>query len=213
MSREHVLILTSGGLRSLVATALELREPEAKRVTLLLIDDGRPTVEQRRRYAQRQADAFELPSVQELAMPHLYGHGFGRHPDGTPMGALVLPQLLSAALGWARQIQAGRIIWPGSVAGDAAALATATEQLMLVEHLAELEATPAPEIDAPLLELTDPQLIELGAQLPVDWEQAWTCGVAGQQHCRICPGCTRRLRAFELAGLVDPAMPRQRGAA
>ena len=37
-------------------------------------------------------------------------------------------------------------------------------------------------------------LVELGSQMEVPWELAWTCLLPGSQACRLCPACRRRRR-------------------
>ena len=122
------------------------------------------------------------------------------------MGTLTRPQLLLAAVAEARHQQAEAVVWPVSLNGDSAAIALATEQAVLCEHLAEAEVDTAgqtPRIETPLAEMTDQQVIELGSQLGVDWKLAWSCNRAGEQPCMACAGCRRRSQAFDKAGVVD----------
>lgn len=209
---QHVMILNNGGPRSLVATALALGEEPAPKVTLLHIDDGREARASRIGYVRRQAKAMGITRVTELSMPHLYGHGYGQLPDGGPMGVFARPQLLLAALAEARHQQAGLVIWPVSVNAVTREAAQATEQAVLVEHLAQAEQDPSPRIDTPLAEFTDQQVVELGGQLGVDWALAWCCVRPGEKPCRACAGCRRRHTAFERAGLVDTLVQQPVGA-
>lgn len=204
MSAPWVLILNSGGLRSLVATAMLRSETQKQRLSLVHIVDGRDNVRNRLAHAQRQAERYRTGAVVELDLPHLYGHGRGKHPDGRPLGALTLPQVTMVALAHAWLEQAQRVIWPGSCNGEPRAMARATEQLELCTHLMELESEPRPTVAAPLLEMSDQQIVELGAQLEVEWKLAWSCLLAGDAPCLACPGCRRRKAAFDKAGLIDP---------
>jgi len=199
----HLMILHHGGLRSLVATALAHGDEPKPRLTLLYIDDGRDSRATRRAMMRKQAAFFGINRVTELSMPHLYGHGHGRAPDGGAQGLYVRGQLLLAAMAEARQQQAEAVIWPVSVAGDVKQASLVTEQTVLCEHLAQAEATPAPRIDSPLAELTDQQVIELGEQLGVDWGLAWSCVRPGEVPCQACSACRRRQQAFDKAGVVD----------
>ena len=66
-------------------------------------------------------------------------------------------------------------------------------------------------LQTPLLELTDREMVELGAQLDSPFELSWTCFLGGdpgvpaaqRRPCRMCDGCKRRKAAFEGAGMVD----------
>jgi len=198
------MLLSSGGLRSLVATGLTLANQENIRLTLLHVQDERDNAIVRRDYVRRQAEHFSISRVSELDLPQAYGHGHGRGPQGEPLGTLVTPQMLLAGLAEAYRQQAVRLIWPGSYNADARAMGRGSEQLLLCQHLTEAEPTPMPELEAPLLEMSDQQVVELGAHLEVPWELAWSCQEQGERPCRSCGGCRRRKAAFEAAGIVDP---------
>lgn len=201
--KTHLLMLHNGGLRSLVASALLGSDEPRPRLTFLSIDDGREARGTRRRHVRAQAQAMGVTRVTELSVPHLFGHGYGRAPDGGPMGTLTRPQMLLAALAEARHQQAQAVVWPVSVNADAKQGAQATEQAILCQHLAEAEATEQPRIETPLIEMTDQQVIELGGQLGVDWALAWSCIRPGDKPCLACGGCRRRAQAFDSAGVAD----------
>ena len=204
--KSHLVVMNNGGIRSLVACALLLSDDPAPRLTLVHIDDGRDARLTRRNYMRKQALALKITRVTELAVPHLFGHGYGRAPDGGPLGQLTRPQLLLAAIAEARYQQAEAVVWPVSVNGDAKQGALATEQAVLCEHLAQNEAETAPRIETPLAEMTDQQVIELGGQLGCDFALAWSCSRPGEAPCQACGGCRRRSQAFEMAGVIDPLL-------
>lgn len=204
MANASVVILHSGGLRSLVATAIALREHDPARVNLLHMVDGRENAAVRIEHLHRQAEHYQLRRVREVDVPHVYGHGHGKQPDGQPTGPLATAQHLTTALSHARLHQAGRVLWPIACEGETAAMARATELLQLVNQIAELDPPPMPHLETPLLELNSQQVIELGAQLHVPWQLAWSCLLAGETPCRMCPACRRRKAAFTKAGLADP---------
>ncbi|MEM9348091.1 MAG: 7-cyano-7-deazaguanine synthase [Planctomycetota bacterium] len=204
--KPHLVVLHNGGIRSLVASALLLSDEPAPRLTFVHIDDGREARMTRRNFLRKQALALKVTRVTELSVPHLFGHGYGRAPDGGPLGLLTRPQLLLAALAEARYQQAEAVVWPVSVNGDATQGAAATEQAVLCEHLAQNEAESSPRIETPLAEMTDQQVVELGAQLGCDFSLAWSCSRPGETPCQACGGCRRRSQAFEKAGIIDPLL-------
>jgi len=201
--KTHLMMLHNGGLRSLVAAALLLGDQPPPRLTFLCIDDGREARVTRRKHVRDQALALAVTRVTELSAPHLFGHGYGRAPDGGPLGLLTHPQMLLAALAEARHQQAESVVWPVSVNADAHLGAQVTEQSILCQHLAEAEAPQQPRIETPLIEMSDQQVIELGGQLGVDWTLAWSCIRPGDKPCMACGGCRRRAQAFDSAGIVD----------
>ena len=209
MGKPHAIVLNSGGLRSLVATALVLAEDEPVRVTLLHVLDGRESVERRREYVRQQAEGFGISRLTEVNCKQYYGHGYGRDAEGRPRGTLVGPRLLLTGLAEAKFQSAQRVVWPIAVDGQDREAARATEQALLCGHLVNAEEPfedrTAPRVVTPLLEMTDAQVVELGAQLGVDWRLAWSCSRGGERACGACPGCRRRRAAFDKAGVVDDA--------
>ena len=204
MSTPHALILHSGGVRSLVATALTVVNEHKTRLSVLHLLDGRDNDRNRLEHAHQQAEHFGINKIIQLDMPHLYGHGMGKGPNGEPLGPLVAPQMLLAALASARLHQAERVIWPASFDGEVNAIAKATEQVILADQSGDSDLGESPRIDTPLLELNHRQVIELGAELEVPWALSWSCMGTASLPCRACPGCRQRKAAFQAAGVVDP---------
>ena len=60
------------------------------------------------------------------------------------------------------------------------------------------------KIVTPLIELKKTEIIELGNNLGVPWEQTWSCYAGGETACGVCDSCRLRLAAFEELGLKDP---------
>src|SRR6185369_15642885 len=209
MPASITLVLNAGGLRSLVATAASMMGGEATRVVLLHLKDDRPTAAMRREHVRRQAEHFNVADVIALPLPHLQsGTGFADQQRTDAATGLLRTQVMLTAMAQAAVLGATRLIYPAQANGDFDALARATESLVLLRHLASLEVakpkTDVPLIESPLLELSDQQLVELGNQLGVPWELAWTCTVGADAQCKVCPACRRRLRAFQLANTPDP---------
>lgn len=59
-------------------------------------------------------------------------------------------------------------------------------------------------IVAPLINLKKTEIIKLGNQLGVRWEQTWSCYAGGDVACGACDSCQLRLAAFADLGLQDP---------
>jgi 7-cyano-7-deazaguanine synthase len=206
MAKLGTVILSAGGLRSLVATAVTLSggADQAAKVALLFFADGRPTAARRREHVRRQAQHFGITQVLEIEAPHLQDPPSLEPNRPAPPPALVRPQVLLAGVAHAVQVGAAQLIWPAQANGQFAAVSRASEQVVLVQHLAQLEAAELPAIRTPLLELTDQQVIELGGKLEVPWHLAWTCQTLGDRPCRLCPACRSRRQAFDAARVEDP---------
>lgn len=60
------------------------------------------------------------------------------------------------------------------------------------------------EIMTPLINLRKTEIINLGNQLGVPWEETWSCYAGGDLACGVCDSCQLRLAAFAELGLKDP---------
>ena len=149
----------------------------------------------------RIVEALRLHRFAELPLPHVFAVRPSHDPQGRPIGRLAWPQLLLAAMGYAMSYQIDRVVWPVSVDADPEATARAIETTLLASQLAETDTDSPPRIETPLLELSDKQVVELGAQLGVDWSLAWSCLRPGRSACGGCAACRRRRAAFAEAGV------------
>lgn len=61
-----------------------------------------------------------------------------------------------------------------------------------------------PAILAPFLTWEKHQIVGLGAELGIPFEDTWSCYDGGEVQCGQCSTCTERRQAFELAGVPDP---------
>lgn len=203
MAGPQIILLNSGGLRSLVAAALVRHNQPSARLTLLFIDDGRDNAARRLEHAQKQADWLPDTKLEQAALPDLFGHTGGTDADGVPIARLTTPRLLLTALSHAARRRADAVVWPGAFDADFDAVARATEHIELVRHLTSLEADPEPGLDAPLLEWSDRQVVEIGAELETPFDLVWSCLGRGARPCGRCVACQRRSRAFDQAQQDD----------
>ncbi|MEM9882762.1 MAG: 7-cyano-7-deazaguanine synthase [Planctomycetota bacterium] len=208
--RPHLMLMHAGGLRSLVATAATLHRAEPVRLTLLHIHDGRDTAAARLEHVRQQADHFGINALHEIDLGYLYAGAAAIDPDGRPHTTLGHARLLLAALAHAADHRVAEFVWPIAVDQNTAATARAHEHVLLTQQLLECDppATDGgrlPGVTTPLLDLSDRQVVELGAGLGVPWDTAWSCLNRSQQACGACVACRRRAAAFRAAGVVDHA--------
>ena len=67
-------------------------------------------------------------------------------------------------------------------------------------------AGPAPEVRAPLVELTKADIIRLGLRLGAPLHLTWSCYRSGPHPCGRCDSCGLRARGVAQAGGADPAL-------
>ncbi len=197
------LMLHSGGLRSLVATAMLA---EKARLVLLFVHDGRPSDAAHHACFGHQAERFNATKQLERLLPHLLSRG---ESDGdTPAPIIASPlrhaQLLTAAVEVATTLAVEQIVWPAQVGEQFDELARITETIELVRQLAAAQGIDTPPIETPLLEMTDRQVIEVGHQMDVPWTLARSCPQPGRGPCGRCKACARRRAAFDAAAIDDP---------
>lgn len=75
------------------------------------------------------------------------------------------------------------------------------EQLNLVYQLNRNKPI---KIEAPFIEKSKTDLLSLGLNLEVDYNQTWSCYEGAYEACGRCPTCAERLKAFADLGLQDP---------
>jgi len=203
MAAPWLVLMSSGGLRSLIAAATVRDHPH---VAVLYIHDGRPNDQWCYAAAAAQVEHFQCAKLLELHMHHLAATAdtATSEPGVGPRVPLSHAQLLIAASTIALQLKAKRLIWPVSVGEDFDAVARVTETVELLNDLTRLDQGVDLVIDTPLVELTGAQLLDLGHQMQVPWELSRSCESPSQHPCGGCPGCHRRREMFETSGVEDP---------
>lgn len=61
-------------------------------------------------------------------------------------------------------------------------------------------------IEAPFVNMTKKDIVELGLELKVPYELTWSCYEGGDKPCGICGTCRDRIEAFKANGITDPLM-------
>ena len=78
-----------------------------------------------------------------------------------------------------------------------------------IEAFEQMEKT-ATEQDiqllVPFLHLSKSEIVTIGENLGVPFQDTWSCYEGGDVHCGLCGTCIERREAFELAGIRDPTV-------
>ena len=218
MPKTTAVVLSSGGLHSLIAAGLASRE---HRIAMVHIKDGRVT-------ALKALDAFEKQvahfkpvkywvvdgAYQRQMMLPAEVAGSVQTTSSDPQGNLIPLrelQLLAVGAGFARQLRAEALVWgiqQDSTAPDA--LARNIEVVQIMNQLLEILSPDARTIiKTPLVGLEDQQVIELGYQMGLPLASSWTCQMDLAVPCMSCPACAWRTRAFRAAQLADPLIAKK----
>ena len=221
---DRAVVLLSGGLNSAVAAAVAREQYE---VYLLHIAWGHRTGEREASAFEQLAVALRIEKVMiaDLSCMAMFGgnarvskrlsiddaNALGKDTP-TTFALGLMPSMLSVAAAWAGAIGARRIIvgigedydLPGPTLShlypDYRREFIQTFNLML-EY-----AKPAGRellVEAPLIDISRPEVIKLGARLGVPWEKTWSCYRNNDLPCGRCLGCANRANGFLKAGVPD----------
>lgn len=61
-------------------------------------------------------------------------------------------------------------------------------------------------IIAPFVEMDKAEIVKLGHDLGVPYEETWSCYKGLESHCGQCSSCSERKRAFSNSGIKDPTI-------
>jgi hypothetical protein len=190
------LLIDEGDLPSLAACAVAA-DPQHLTVWHRAGDD--PAAGRRRAAAAAHAQAW---SVAQLVVGPAGDPGA---PElACPERLLTTARLVQASIA-ACQLGCRRVIWPIACGHDPDAVVEAVDRAHTVAALIGPDAGREPvEIDLPLLDLTDVQVLEVADDAGAPLQAFWPCVEGSPEPCTRCEPCRRWRRAFEASGLPWP---------
>jgi 7-cyano-7-deazaguanine synthase in queuosine biosynthesis len=221
MAKDLAIVLNSGGLHSIVATALAAQKYRLVMVHLTRERDEDETEStSRTRVAFDQQTAHFKPYREHVVTAPVTR---GLKPSGSAARAAdesPPPRVLESAaatryvsliphLSLASQLavdyQAAAIYLGLRTGSQGDALAQGTEFVQIWQDLLQLPCQISElELQAPLLELELWQVVDVGVQVNAPLDRAWTCDNSGAEPCWACKGCRDREAAFQQAAKPDP---------
>lgn len=112
--------------------------------------------------------------------------------------------MLSVATAWAISTKSDSVAYAAH-GGDHAIYPDCREDFADALNKATLLADWHPvRIDRPFVKVSKADIVALGAELRVPFEDTWSCYEGGDLHCGKCGTCTERIEAFQLANIQDP---------
>jgi 7-cyano-7-deazaguanine synthase len=113
--------------------------------------------------------------------------------------------LLSIACSFAEQFGADTVYHGAAQADSVAGFYDGSpEFLTAINNVTALNRRNKITIEAPLIDKSKKEIIELGVSLGVDFSRTWTCYEGKEQACGECTACSLRLKGFIDAGIPDP---------
>lgn len=139
-------------------------------------------------------DSISMPTMKDIV----------GHPQPTSYVPNRNMMLLSIAASYAESVNANDIVY-GAVAVDNFSYWDCTEEFVQnINNTLHLNRMHTTTVHAPLLYKTKKNIVELGVQNGVRFEDTWTCYEGGEVACGICPSCSSRIAGFKQAKVVDP---------
>lgn len=217
MDKDKAVVIVSGGLDS--TTLLYWVIKEGYEAQVLSFDYG-----QRHRkeleYAKRTCEKLgvkhkivDLKSIHEL----LQGSALTSESVAVPeehyshesQKLTIVPNrnaiMLNIAIGYAVSIGAEKVFYAAHY-NDRAIYPDCrwefVESMNIVAKLAN--DNPRLEIVAPFVHKTKAEIVGIGRELGVPFEETWSCYKGKEKACGVCGTCRERIEAFKLNGLRDP---------
>lgn len=228
MEGKRAVVIVSGGMDSV--TLAYLLGAEGYGLHLLSVDYGqrhKKEIDFARRCAERLDARFDVVDISgvgrllsgsaltdDIEVPH------GHYAEET-MAATVVPNrnaiMLSVAYG-AAVADGAEVVAAAVHAGDHFVYPDCRPAFVEAFDAMERLATEGfghvnLRLYAPFVDKTKADIARIGAELGVPYEDTWSCYEGREVHCGLCGTCTERKEAFELAGVPDPTVYRDRQAA
>lgn len=213
------VLLISGGMDSLVTTAIAHRE--GFELAAMHVNYGQRTWNKELECFRKICDHYRIGERLEVEAGFLGAIGGSSLTDeAIPVGPADLAGssiptsyvpfrnacFLSMAASWSEVIGAERI-FIGAVEEDSSGYPDCRKVFYdAFNRVIELGTRPETRIEivTPLIDMDKSKIVAKGVELGVPFEYSWSCYKSEGRACGVCDSCARRLRAFGLAGLPDP---------
>ncbi len=222
LEKPPAVVLLSGGMDSCVTATMAARD---HRLALLHSSYGQRTEAREQRAFDEIADRLDARlrlRIDQRYMTAIGGSALTDRSIDVPRADQaaadkgVIPityvpfrnaHFLSAAVSWAEVIGA-RKIFIGAVEQDSSGYPDCRPAYYRAfEGVIEAGTRPETEIEieTPLIGLSKAEIIRQGLALRAPLELTWSCYQSSETPCGACDSCELRRRAFEQAGVGDPA--------
>jgi len=224
----RAIVLVSGGMDSLVTTAIAKAENEE--IYLLHFNYGQRTEgkEQEafqkicKHYAPQEARIITLDFIKEFGGNSLTDHSIPipNYTHKSTIASIAKGEVpntyvpyrngifISIACGWAEVLQATRI-YIGAVEIDLSGYPDCRSAFFQTLQTAINIGTRDEnyiELCTPLIRLNKTEIVQLAIKLGAPLEYSWSCYQNEDHPCGVCDSCYLRRKAFEVAGVEDPIL-------
>jgi len=215
----RAVILISGGMDSLVATAMA--SYQGFDLAAMHVNYGQRTWQKELECFRLICDHYGITRKLEVDAGFLGTIGGSSLTDeaipvgpadlaGTTIPTSYVPFrnacFLSMAVSWSEVIGADRI-FIGAVEEDSSGYPDCRKVFYdAFNRVIDLGTKPETRIEimTPLIAMSKAEIVAKGMELDAPFHYSWSCYKSEGLACGVCDSCARRLRAFELSGIRDP---------
>ncbi|MGH8004194.1 MAG: 7-cyano-7-deazaguanine synthase QueC [Limisphaerales bacterium] len=219
MNRSSAVVLVSGGMDSVVALGMALKE--GFDTAGLHLNYDQKTEKQEESAFQQICDFYGISRRMVVALPYFRQIGgssltdekipvstSGIDPTAIPTSYVPFRNAhgLSIATSWAEVLGASRIVI-GAVEEDSSGYPDCREIFyQAFEKAIYLGTKPESKIEiwTPVIHFSKAAIVRKGAQLGAPFHLTWSCYQNEDSACGVCDSCRLRLKGFAQAGIDDP---------
>jgi 7-cyano-7-deazaguanine synthase len=160
-----------------------------------------------------QYNILTLPFIEQYKTSALTNNDINvpktQHVMGDPQTSAYIPNrnmtFLSILIGIAEDRDIDTV-WYGAAQADSVAgfYDGSPEFLTAINNITDLNRRDKINVEAPLIDKSKKEIIEMGIELGVDFSRTWTCYEGLDQACGECTACSLRLQGFIQAKVKDP---------
>jgi len=219
MSKHLAVVLISGGMDSVVALGMTLKE--GFEAAGLHLNYGQKTEKREDRAFQQICDFYGITKRLVVAVPCFEQIGGSSLTDEkvpvstSGIDSRTIPSSyvpfrnahgLSIATSWAEVLGASRIVI-GAVEEDSSGYPDCREVFYRAfEKAIDSGTRPETKIElaVPVIHFSKAEIVRKGTELGVPFHLTWSCYQNEDTACGVCDSCRLRLRGFAEAGVEDP---------
>lgn len=113
--------------------------------------------------------------------------------------------MLSICTGYAESLGADTVFHGAAQVDSEAGYWDGTQEFLLnMNEINSLNRRDRVQIEAPLIEMSKQQIIQMGLDAELDFTKTWTCYEGGEAACGRCTACSSRIKGFIDNGVIDP---------
>lgn len=113
--------------------------------------------------------------------------------------------MLSICTGYAESIGADTVFHGAAQVDSEAGYWDGTQEFLLnMNEINSLNRRDRVQIEAPLIEMSKKQIIQMGLDAELDFTKTWTCYEGEEAACGRCTACSSRIKGFIDNGVIDP---------